>query len=665
MWRKTGTIIYSNSCVGSNMESPISPQIVFLDFESPYETQKPRGIDRPRYSLSNMTYEEYIFSPLFKVFCAAIKVGADPTEFLWGEELKQRLHELFPPENNNIMVAHNAMFDGAILGWHYGLHPRKIYCTQAMSNGLWPQLPASLARLAERLFPKDATKRKTNELVNYANLLELPEEALLPSAPMRVYTINDIDLLFDCFGAMVHRFPAEELELISIAITAFTDPVLVLDKELIEKHINDLSLLQEKTITEANIHEDFETALKILSSNAKFVAYLKNVHDIDVPVKHSPTPTNPDNETWALAKKDYPFVKLRHEHPELDTVWKARFCAKSTIESTRARRMLAHTQKDGTLAMPLKYAAAHTLRFGGTNKLNPQNLKRGSPLRKALRAPGGHKLIIGDLSNIEVRVLAWLANERQLLDIFKANGDPYNSFGAQIYGRPIDRKGADAKQGHVAKTAVLGLGYGMGANKFQTTLATDVWNPIWLEDDEAERIVMTYRATFPAIPALWREAEKMIRVMYTATDPVEWRGLKFYKNSVVHPSGTRLIYPRLKCTNLTEATSMDRRPEFSYWNGKFMKSLYGGLFVENIVQWLARIVMTQAMVDIEHHGKYTYGSTSRIVLTVHDEVIQSVPARHAEAATAYMNRRLSQTPEWGDDRMSLKAEVDYDDCYSK
>ena len=65
-----------------------------------------------------------------------------------------------------------------------------------------------------------------------------------------------------------------------------------------------------------------------------------------------------------------------------------------------------------------------------------QNLKRGSFLRKAIMAPDGHQLVVGDLSQIEPRVLAWLADYADMLDIFRAGGDPYAAFGSQMFNIP-------------------------------------------------------------------------------------------------------------------------------------------------------------------------------------------------------------------------------------
>ena len=103
-------------------------------------------------------------------------------------------------------------------------------------------------------------------------------------------------------------------------------------------------------------------------------------------------------------------------YPDLQHIWDGRTAVKSRINETRASRFLAAADPvNNTLPAPLRYYAAHTGRFGVTEKLNLQNLPRGSELRKCLVAPPGKLVYVADLSNIEARMLAWLADQDDLL----------------------------------------------------------------------------------------------------------------------------------------------------------------------------------------------------------------------------------------------------------
>ena len=180
-------------------------------------------------------------------------------------------------------------------------------------------------------------------------------------------------------------------------------------------------------------------------------------------------------------------------YPEHRALWDAREVVKSRIDETRAQRFLDSCNPDGSFGVPLRYYAAHTGRFGGSDKINLQNLPRGSKLRTAIKAPEGQRLFIADLSNIEARMLAWLAKESDLLDAFAQGRDVYCEFATQIYGREITKE--NTLERYVGKTAILGLGYGMGHNKFQDTLKSGSPS-VDVSDSTGDKIVEQYAHIF-------------------------------------------------------------------------------------------------------------------------------------------------------------------------
>jgi len=109
------------------------------------------------------------------------------------------------------------------------------------------------------------------------------------------------------------------------------------------------------------------------------------------------------------------------------------------------------------LPVPLNYYGAHTGRFQATRKqaINMQNLKRGSKLRQALVAPPGMAFVVGDLKQIEVRVLATLANFTNLLGVLQ-NEDPYATYGAEMFSIPGMTKESHPDLRQAAKSALLG-----------------------------------------------------------------------------------------------------------------------------------------------------------------------------------------------------------------
>lgn len=422
---------------------------------------------------------------------------------------------------------------------------------------------------------------------------------------------------------------------------------------------------------------EFEQWKAIFSSNDAFAAYINHVHGIEIPIKDSPTPKNPDNRTIALAKDDIPFLDIQREHQDLSHLWKARLNVSSTIEISRSERLLDHGQKshinpNGMIAAPLNYAAAHTLRWGGTNKVNFQNFKRNSELRKSLMSPEGAKVVVADLSNIEGRMLAWFANQEELLHAFKNGDDIYSDFASDIFNRKVDRKRVeihpetgeefkpDETEGFVGKVCVLGLGYGMGWRTLQTTFAKGAMGgpQLFFDDEFCKRTVKQYRSKNYAISNSWKVAEYAIDAMSRPDmNPYTWGCLKIEYRRIRLPNGMYLNYPDLK-----PYEDEEERLRYHYWNGEFKKDIYGGLLIENIIQAISRIVMGEMMVQINNYLK----GKGRVVLTVHDEIVAIVEDQYADEAFKGMLEIMSTPPAWcNDGTLALDAEGGIDTCYSK
>jgi DNA polymerase len=206
-----------------------------------------------------------------------------------------------------------------------------------------------------------------------------------------------------------------------------------------------------------------------LRSNPQFADLLKEF-GVEPPMKVSPTT---GKETYAFAKTDEEFrALLEHENDYVQALVAARLGVRSTIEETRTERFMAIADR-GPLPIPLRYYAAHTGRWGGDEKINMQNLPRGSALKKAICAPEGYVFIDCDLSQIEARTLAWLAEQGDLVDAFTRGDDVYSIMASNIYYKPVDQ--ITKEERFVGKTTILGAGYGMGAQKFQLQLGR-IWH---------------------------------------------------------------------------------------------------------------------------------------------------------------------------------------------
>ena len=176
-------------------------------------------------------------------------------------------------------------------------------------------------------------------------------------------------------------------------------------------------------------------------------------------MKTSPTT---GKETYALAKTDTGFIALtEHEDPFIQELCRVRLGTKSTIEESRIERFIGiGARNKGKLPIPLKYYGAHTGRWAGSDKVNFQNLpsrdKKKKALKNAVVAPAGYKVINCDSSQIEARVLAWLAGQDDVLDLFINGKDAYKAFASRVYKKPAEE--VTTIERFVGKTCVLGLG---------------------------------------------------------------------------------------------------------------------------------------------------------------------------------------------------------------
>lgn len=291
----------------------------------------------------------------------------------------------------------------------------------------------------------------------------------------------------------------------------------------------------------------------------------------------------------------------------------------------------------------------------------------------------GHQLIyVGDSSNIEARMLAWIAGEDTLLALFRAGGDVYSDFASVLFGRPIN-KHDDPLERFIGKVCVLGLGYGMGHAKFRNTLAVGALGgpPVFFSEEESRNAVSTYRSRNAMIRAYWQQADQAIIDMYLGNSR-QWGPLTVHKNCLVLPNGMALQYPGLRPKEPSEDGT--QHGGWEYWNGKFWTNIYGGKLTENIVQALARIALFRQMLDVNHVFEPLDG---RVVLNVHDEIIAVGPsygairygfdakqeeiwlqADEAQALFDQMMQVMRVPPQWAPD-LPLDSEGGFDFIYSK
>jgi DNA polymerase len=599
--------------------------IITIDFETFYSQQ---------FSLSKITTEEYVRHELFETIGVAVKVNDGETQWFSGPKAatKKWLDQF--PWDDAVAVAHNAVFDMAILNWQFDIRPKRIADTLSMARALHGTdgISLSLKSLAEYF----NLGVKGTEVINALGKRRLDFTAE-EMARYGDYCINDVELTYDMFKVLADGFPMSELRLIDLTIRMFTEPKLTLDKGVLENHLLDVQAKKEALVSKLNYDK------ADLMSNPK-LAELLEFHGVVVPMKVSPAN---GKQTFAFAKSDEAFKELlEHEDVMVQAIVAARLGVKSTLEETRTERFINIADR-GTLPIPLRYYAAHTGRWGGDDKVNMQNLPRKSPLKKAIRAPDGYLLVDCDSSQIEARTLAWLAEQDDLVDFFTKNNeevaagvekenmkyDPYKIMASQIYGVPIDEI-TDAQR-FVGKTTILGAGYGMGAAKFKAQLKTF---GVDMELSECEYIINVYRATYPMIPRLWKQAGRALNALMAGqTAPIGRDGvLVVDTDGIKLPNGLYIKYPRLR----TQAQGDRQEMVYDTKKGRatIPTRIYGGKAVENVCQALARIVIGEQMLMVARKLP--------VVMTVHDAVGALVKIDDADAGRTFVEQCMRIRPKW-------------------
>lgn len=347
--------------------------------------------------------------------------------------------------------------------------------------------------------------------------------------------------------------------------------------------------------------------------------------------------------------------------------------------------MVQATCRDSRSRGLLLYHAAGTGRWGG-KLIQPQNFARpvvkgperfitrvmeneydliemeapalaviSSMLRSMLVAASGKQFFAGDFAQIEARVVAWLFQQEDLVQLFASGGKVYETMAAYVFGVPVEDVIREHEQGNsfmrnVGKAIVLGCGFQMGGKTFQRQ--AKVQAGLDLSDEIAKAGVDGYRTLYPLIKQGWREinnaALNAVRASGAVFDCGRNGCTKFTKRGpwlyCVLPSGRVLSYalPKLEVRTITPEDGDSFTVEcvtFAGVNGVTRKwerfAGYGGMWTNNVVQATARDLMAAAMLRLEEAGY-------PVVCTIHDEVLAE---REGGSLDEYL-KVMKQIPKW-------------------
>lgn len=619
------------------------------------------------HSLSKMSPIAYCMHPDTEIISCSFKMNDESSVVIVGEDAVREYVDSVD-WSEYWVVGHNLSgFDAMILSWRLGIKPKLWGCTLAMSRPIHAKdVGGSLAKLVEHysLGRKDqsaliATKGK--------HLSDFTEQEV---ADMCVYNAADTDQCYALLRKLIPQTRRDEVKLIDMTIRMLIEPQFDADVKLLRDTLQEESERREAAMLDAakamdvydplaTDEENVAAILKVLSSAVKFGKFLTAL-GVEVPTKVSPTT---GKVIPALAKTDESFLALQeHPNPVVATAASARLDAKSTILQTRIQAFIdaagAHPQ--GKVPIPLKYYGADTTgRWSGWG-YNPQNLPRVNPynprpsdaLRKSLIAPPGHKVVVADLSGIELRVNHFLWQEQSSMDMFKAdpaNADLYKDFASKLYDVPYGE--VTKQQRQVGKVAHLGLGFGAGWKTFMTV--AKVMGGVELEESESQDIVNRWRSEYYNITTGWRTCHYALMIINrgatgNAVDP--WGMVVPTPDGLQTPKGM-IRYPDLR----TERND-DGRKEFVYGHGRNKARIYAGKIDENIVQHLARGVIADNALTVQKQ------TGLNPALMVHDELVYVVPENEAELLLDIVQQVMRTPPIWWPELVTW-SEGDIADTY--
>lgn len=610
--------------------------IITIDFETYYDKD---------YSLSKMQTDAYILDPRFEVILVGIKRNDEPVSWYPQEAVAGAIAAIKWDEV--AVLCHNTAFDGFILSQKYGVKPKLWMDTLGMARALYPWLPShALAALSVYL----------NLGVKGTEVISALGKRYADFTPMELaaygaYCAQDCNLEKKLYDVMAPRFPLLESVLVDITVRMFTEPLIQLDKAKLEKYRDEIVAQKALLMQLGSVEKD------TIMSNPLFAAKLRSL-GIDPPMKTSKTTSK---ITYAFAKTDKGLTDLL-EHPdsEVQSLVAARLGVKTTIAETRAQMLIATADRGVGLPVYLNYWGAKTTgRMSGGNKINLQNIpNRGNDrvIRESMLAPPGYRVVVGDSSNIELRVNMALSGQADLLAkiaAYDAQGDAavsdlYCDFATQLFGRTIGKK--DKLERTVGKISELSLGYWAGAEAFQNMLRVQA--KIDYDTQQCVDIVNLYRTTHDKVATMVKYCNDQVLPAIASNNvlqSVDVNGWFLTGNGGFGlPGYIGVVYHDLK-------RGADR--DWTYEQGRGRVKIYGGKVVENLCQHAARHIVMWQLARVAR--KYP------VKLGVHDELLCIVKESEAQTCADYMLESLRMAPSWCRGVVPLNGEVGIGQSYAE
>lgn len=582
-----------------------SVPVYALDFETYFSLKE-------RVSVTTLGIKAYIRHPKFEATVVSV-LGDDgfefvghPSEFDWNILCGKHV------------ISHNASFDASIyhegvaLGWWPEVAYHQWDCTADLCA--YHGIPRSLAGAAKCLYNEEVSKsvRASMSGKEFSTLTPEEKEELFD------YALGDVHMCLRFWKTLAASWPEQEAR-----ISRHTRQVTLRGIPVNERKISDALDCVGKEIHARESIVPWSDTAKIFSQKALAQA----CRDIGIDPPKSMNKKDPETIKWVAQHGDKaPFIRAISEL--------------RTLNSLQERlRKLRDSVIDGRASFGLMYSAAHTRRWGGGGgAFNGQNMNStetfGINLRHVIEAPPGKTFIIADLSQIEVRVLLYLAGDKRMLDKIREHDDIYQAF-AEEFGMWDSSKGrlrSDPTIRKLVKAIVLGCGFSAYPNAFASMSGMSI--------QEATHAVHTYRTSMRRVVAFWEKCVSAAK-SYDGSRPqirtVDGKLVTVPADSTYRvklPSGNVLNYRNHRLDG------EDVLAEVMTPKGFRTARLWAGVLSENATQATARDVFAEKLLEIEN----TFPGS--IIYHVHDEVILEVPDSDVDAALDRVTRILSSPPDW-------------------
>lgn len=613
------------------------------------------GIDIETYSSNDLPscgIYKYVEAEDFTILLFAYSVDGGPVtccDFAQGEELPEEiLAALRDPKV--VKTAFNAAFERICISKYYGwplMDPAQWRCTMVRAARMG--LPLSLGQCGEVLKLADGKMKEGAALIRYFSCPTRKKDGTivrhLPSdAPDRwevfvKYNIRDVEVEQAILKIVRRLEPADFDEELYTVDQLINDRGVMIDRQLVDNAARFDEEYKQHLLAEAqelsgmdnpNSPSQIKEYLQKVTGQVFQSLNKKSLDDIEDSLKY-----------WPIARK---VLALRREMGKTSN---KKYCA-----------MQQCVCSDGRIHGLLQFCgAARTGRWAGrlvqvqnlpqnhlqdldyarnlvkAGDLEDFELNYGNPtqvlselIRTAFIAKPGCTFHVCDFSAIEARVIAWLAGETWVLDVFRKGGDIYCATASQMFGVPVEKHGANAELRQKGKIAVLALGYGGGVSALEAMGGSRMG----LSQQEEKDIMLRWREANPKIVKLWKVIElAAIRALQTGETITINRGIEVGRHwgclTIKLPSGRTICYPRASIGVERNDGWRGDHPIIEYEGlnqitKKWEKiRTYGGKLTENVVQSIARDILGIVILR-------AYRESLNIVFHIHDEIIVEAEA---------------------------------------